>query len=339
MGSPLSPVLACLFMEMLEADHFLGIIGPNTLWVRYVDDVLLITDNDQDLTSLLGKINSVHRQIQFTCEEEQNGKIPFLDTLIIKCGTRLRFTVYRKPTNKNDFIHFFSAHSKRTKTGVVLGFFLRAFRICSEEYLEEELAYLRQIFSKLGYPLGLLYDLQRRAIKIRSRKANQKSQNIEVKKQYISVPASREAEAIANFTRGILNVSPSTGSTIKTIIQSKNKTKNTDQDSVVYRIPCGACNKCYIGETYRGAAKRVDEHKRDLRYHRETNAIVQHADKEGHLPNWAGVEILCTGLDKQLRQAAEAAYIGNIINFNGNVGKVKLSRYTSRMILHKCFRK
>ena len=65
MGSPLSPVLACLFMEMLEADHFLGIIGPNTVWVRYVDDVLLITDNDQDLTSLLGKImcsqtNSVH---------------------------------------------------------------------------------------------------------------------------------------------------------------------------------------------------------------------------------------------------------------------------------------
>ena len=77
---------------------------------------------------------------------------------------------------------------------------------------------------------------------------------------------------------------------------------------------------------------------RDLRYHRETNVIVQHADK-GHLPNWAGVEILCTGLDKQLRQAAEAAYIGNIIIFNGNVEKVKLSRYTSRTILHKYFRK
>ena len=201
------------------------------------------------------------------------------------------------------------------------------------------MAYLRQIFSKLGYSLGLPYDLQRMAIKIRSRKANQKNQNIEAKKHYISVPASQEAEAIAEFTKDIFNVSPSTGSTIKTIVTSKNKRKNIDQDSVVYRIPCGACNKSYIGETYRGTAKRIEEHKRDLRSHRETNAIVQHADKEGHLPNWSGVKILCAGLDKQLRQAAEAAFIGNISNFNGNVGKVKLSQYTSRMILHKCFKK
>ena len=47
-------------------------------------------------------------------------------TLIIRSGKGAKFKVYRKPTNKDDFIHFFSAHDRRTKSGVVIGFFLRA---------------------------------------------------------------------------------------------------------------------------------------------------------------------------------------------------------------------
>ena len=40
MGSPLSAVLANLVMEMLEADHYLAIIGDNGAYLRYVDDVI-----------------------------------------------------------------------------------------------------------------------------------------------------------------------------------------------------------------------------------------------------------------------------------------------------------
>ena len=108
---------------------------------------------------------------------------------------------------------------------------------------------------------------------------------------------------------------------------------------MVYRIPCGGCGKSYIGETYRGAAKRAEEHKRDLRNHQESNAIVQHVDDEGHLPNWSGMSNLCVGLNKQNRQAAEAAFISTMSNFNGNSGKVKLSRYTAQLILKTDFRK
>ncbi|XP_069990569.1 rhodopsin-like [Penaeus vannamei] len=42
MGSPLSAVLACLFMETLESDHCKDIIGRHSTWLRYVDDVLVI---------------------------------------------------------------------------------------------------------------------------------------------------------------------------------------------------------------------------------------------------------------------------------------------------------
>ena len=39
MGSPLSPVMACLFMKVLETEKFLNIIGRNSTWVRYIDDI------------------------------------------------------------------------------------------------------------------------------------------------------------------------------------------------------------------------------------------------------------------------------------------------------------
>ena len=59
MGSPLSPVAACLFMEMLEASHFLQIIGKNSIWLRYVDDVLAIVPKETDLDEKLERLNDV----------------------------------------------------------------------------------------------------------------------------------------------------------------------------------------------------------------------------------------------------------------------------------------
>ena len=49
MGSPLSPVAACLYMEMQESDHFEKVMGHDTTWMRYVDDVIVITPQDMDL--------------------------------------------------------------------------------------------------------------------------------------------------------------------------------------------------------------------------------------------------------------------------------------------------
>ena len=123
MGSPLSPVLACLYMETLEKRHYQGIIGRHNTWLRYVDDVLVITNKRTVLTHVLHKLNEVEKSIQFTMEQEDDSKLPFLDTLIIRTNSGPRFKVYRKKTNKDDFLHFFSAHSKRTKSGVALGFF------------------------------------------------------------------------------------------------------------------------------------------------------------------------------------------------------------------------
>ena len=44
------------------------------------------------------------------------------------------------------------------------------------------------------------------------------------------------------------------------------------------RIPCGGCNKVYVGETGRPIGKRIKEHKRDVRFSRvEGSAVAEHA--------------------------------------------------------------
>ena len=258
MGSPLSPVAACLYMEWLEKHRFQDIMGPNVLWMRYVDDVLLVVPQTMDLNEKLNELNSVDPKIQFTMEKENQGTIPFLDTEIVRCGNQVKFKVYRKPTNREDYVHFYSGHSDRVKRGVVLGFFLRALRICSDDYVDDEVQHVITSFMKLKYPKGLLLNLKRKAIKIRNKN---KTKNANKDVRYISIPNSKAAETVAKEleTTGV-KVALTSGKKLGDML-SKKRVPDHRGMSVVYKVPCGACDKCYVGETGRGLGKRLTKTK------------------------------------------------------------------------------
>ena len=61
MGSPLSPVMAPMFMETPEVDEFLPIMGTECEWYRYVDDVLVMLPN-QYCENKLNELNSVEME-------------------------------------------------------------------------------------------------------------------------------------------------------------------------------------------------------------------------------------------------------------------------------------
>ena len=102
MGSPISAVLANLYLEFLERGPFDRILPNTVTWLRYVDDVLIIAPRRLDLHQLKDDLNTVEQSIQFTLEEELDDQMPFLDALLIKQDHRLQFKVHRKPTNKDD---------------------------------------------------------------------------------------------------------------------------------------------------------------------------------------------------------------------------------------------
>ncbi|KFD60645.1 hypothetical protein M514_08580 [Trichuris suis] len=103
MGSPLSPVLAEVFMEHLEERAFERTDSPVApiLFERYVEDIFAIVKKGQEDT-LLEYLNTIFPgQIAFMIEKEVNNELPFLDVLVRRKGTGLRTTVYRKPTHSD----------------------------------------------------------------------------------------------------------------------------------------------------------------------------------------------------------------------------------------------
>ena len=330
MGSALSPVMACLYMEHLEDDKFKRIMGRGSHWYRYVDDVLVIMPHNTRVNDKLSRLNRVDSNIEFTVELEEDGKLPFLDTIIHRIDNSVKFSVYRKPTNKDDFVHYLSAHNERTKRGVVIGFFLRANRICSPEFLEEEFKYIVESFKKLKYPIGLLYSLKNKATEIASRVKNV---NIDNDNSYLLVPHSKKAVVIDKMlSKAGMKIAYKSGKKIRDFVKHKSN-KSNNEKSVVYKIPCNSCPKSYYGETSRGMQQRLYEHKNDVRQHRTSNSLVVHIDSEGHLPNWGEAKILHKGLNKMKRRTVEAAYIATENIVNHREGFVNLGKVAGRLVV------
>ena len=152
MGSPLSPVLANIFMEMFETELLTSLTGRPLLWVRYVDDIFAVCPNDSDSNLFLSQLNNLVDSIKFTVEKEQESSLPFLDTTVHRRNGSFRFAVYRKPTHSGQYLHYFSWHEKGIKRSVVFSLLLRAYRICDPEFLQQEICTIFKLFHKLAYP-------------------------------------------------------------------------------------------------------------------------------------------------------------------------------------------
>ena len=131
-----------------------------------------------------------------------------MDVMIHRERGTLTFSVYRKPSNKDDMIHFYSGHSMKTKTGVALGFFLRAYRICSAKFIGEELSRIIEDFRKVKFPLGVLIRLKHKAKRIYSRAGRTKDHRKEIT---LTLPTSHLAEEVGKVFRGQLRLATTSG--------------------------------------------------------------------------------------------------------------------------------
>ena len=173
MGSPLSGVLACIYLEFLESGPFKYIIPNTARYFRYIDDILLIYPQDLDLHSITDKLNNVEPSLKFTYELEYNYTLPFLDILLIRNINKLKFKVYCKPTCKNGHIHFYLHHNNNTKRGIIIGFYLRALRICSSKYLNNEFIHIENSFLNLQYPKFFIHSAKSKTLKIHNKNQSQ----------------------------------------------------------------------------------------------------------------------------------------------------------------------
>ena len=85
MGSPLSSIVTNIFMEHFEKIAMQTVNNTPSMWLRYVDDTFFLWPyGPEELSLFLKHINNIRPSIQFTKEVEDDGKISFLDVLVVK---------------------------------------------------------------------------------------------------------------------------------------------------------------------------------------------------------------------------------------------------------------
>ena len=145
MGSPVSPIVANLYMEYLEQKALSTAPYPQ-FWCRYVDDTFVI-HKEAKKQGLLQHINSVDPAIKFTVEDNrEDGSIPFLDTTVKpEANGSLSITVYRKPTCTDQYLQWDSHHNLSAKFSVIHTLSHRAKTVCSNpELLKQDKEHLRK---------------------------------------------------------------------------------------------------------------------------------------------------------------------------------------------------
>ena len=260
MGSPVSVVVAEIVMQYIEKRALATYDQTLHFWFRFVADAITILQTD-DIDAFHGHLNRQNSDIQFTRELEDNGEIPFLDCLVNRDDTRLRTTVYRKPTHTDRLLDQSSYNPTSHGATTVRTLTRRAQIICdSTDSLRDENEHLRQIFHKNDYSDEFV-DTN----KYKHDKQNDVCANTETKNELTTVSLlyiGGTSETIARILKpfNILIAHKPTRNLRYLLTNVKDKDDPNDRQGTVYRVRCNDCNGTYIGETGRTLITKLGEH-------------------------------------------------------------------------------
>jgi hypothetical protein len=257
MGSPLSPILADLYMDKMERKIMDKGKGKIKFWKKYVDDVFAIIQGDGDPEEILHQANSISVTVKFTLEQEKDGSLPFLDIVITRRENQLETSVYRKKTDSGRFLHYDSNHPRSVKVGVANCLLNRATTQCiTQGDRRREHEQVKSTLRRNGYPDTVFNEINRRS---QHKKEGEKKEF----RDLVVIPyVSGLSEAIrrAGDAVGIKTVFSAGDTLKKKLTHVKHKSTNREKEGI-YKIPC-ECGAKYIGKTGRPLDIRVGEHRR-----------------------------------------------------------------------------
>ena len=262
MGSPVSLIVANLYMEYLEQKALSTAPNSPHFWYRFVDDTFVM-HKEVNKQGFLQHINSVDPAIRFTVEDnKEDGSIPFLGTIVKpEADGTLSITVYRKPMHTDQYLKGDSHHHLSAKFSVIHTLSHRAKTVCSKpELLQQEKDHLRKALTKCKYPKWALDKVEKRLNRstreVSDGVSNQAAQPVtnEVKnKSHIVIPYTQGlCESIKTICGRYGIQTHFKGSrTIKNLLVSpKDKDPMVNQSGAIYWYQCGGlgCDEEYIGE-------------------------------------------------------------------------------------------
>ncbi|XP_023244782.1 uncharacterized protein LOC111642646 [Centruroides sculpturatus] len=278
MGSKMGPKLAELVMKDID-NKIMNIPGVKTA-MRYVDDYLLIFNNK--ITNdkiILNTINSINEDIKFDIELEKHNKIHFLDITITKEKEKYSFETYKKPSNVNKTISYYSYIPESIKKNTYIMELKKIYtRTTSKKKRKTELNELDDKFILNSYPKILLKNWHTQYYNNRFITKNKKDKNYK--------PFPYIADIYNNSSKCLkkdnIILAPSLTNKISNKISNKLGKYKTNTDKLkktgtVYKINCNCQNpKEYIGETGRTLELRIKEHEAAIRLKHDNSPWYNH---------------------------------------------------------------
>ena len=240
-------------------------------YCRYVDDIFLMFESRDHVKKFLKYMNSRHPNIQFTCEEESNNKISFLDISVTRINNKLTTSLYRKKTFSGVYLNFNSFLPMDYKKGLIHTLLFRAYNICADYVtLHTEIEFLKSIWQRNSFPLFFIDKCIKRFLDKLFIKRNI-SGTVSKKKEVficleflgkISLQSKKQLiEIFWTCQKNIqLNVVFRLSNRMRISFWFKDQIPKYMNSKVIYKFKYNICNDAYIGETKHDFLTREYEH-------------------------------------------------------------------------------
>ena len=188
MGSRPIPSYANIFMANRIDKHILHIFKKFQtsegmkliLFKRFLDDLFfIICGKSKDLHTIFDEINMIHPAIKLTmnhttidnekdpCSCDILSEIPYLDVNLSLKEGKIVTDLYKKPTDRNQYLLPSSCHADHTVKSIPFSLALRIVRICSEpELRNKRLKELKQMLYDREYSPAIVEPAIKRAMSI-----------------------------------------------------------------------------------------------------------------------------------------------------------------------------
>ena len=180
MGTRSAPSYANIFMarridpKIFEvASNFGEGVHPIRFLKRFLDDIFIIfTGSLAKLHAFLSEINDIHPSIKFTmnhtmpenleteetlCACEHSTSLAFLDTSCSLKNGKIIVDLYRKPTDRNQYLLTSSCHPAHVTSNIPFSLAYRIVRICTEPITRDmRLEELKTLLLARSYKPGII---------------------------------------------------------------------------------------------------------------------------------------------------------------------------------------
>ena len=336
MGSPVSPIVANIYMDAFENRAISTALYPPRIWKRYVDDTFVIQYLSHK-DDFFRHINLVEPSIQFTMEEsKEDGSIPILDTIITSQPNGTFTTgVYRNPTYTYLYSPWDGYHNLSAMYSVINTLSHRVQTIFSpQQVLKNESQHLEKVLMLCKYTKWAINKIFHQQLEKKEGKKKKQTppSKYSAKKCHIVVPY---VQGICGSLKNMCGKHSVTvyfkrRQTLKNILVSpKDKDSMTKENSVSYSYSCGRidCDEEYIGKSSRTFGERFEEHLK------APSPTYDHQSNSGPTTSIKNFQIIGREANNMDRAIKEAMYIRmNNPTLKRNTGKYNMPHIWGRAL-------